>query len=115
MVAQGHKQGKIMVSSRVLWVIFFFFVHLYFSHVLEASTEHHYINGKVEAVGNGTIKVSGVTYKIVPNVQVLKHVQYHGSFYEQPAKLSEILPGRSVSMKVLAGNVYEVIIEEYKK
>lgn|GEM_PF-2224386 len=110
-----QKPNNVAMYSGVMWFILVTFMFPHFLKISQATTEHHYISGKVEAVGGGHIKVSGVTYNLVSNVRVAKVVRYHGSFYEHPAKVSDIMPGRFVSIKVLAGNVYEVIIEEWKK
>lgn len=80
------------------------------------NTFHRYINGKVEAISDHSIVVSGHNYTLASNVVYRVHDRTpSGSFSDNLARRSEVYSGQSVYLKVEGTTVYEVIIERWKQ
>lgn len=80
------------------------------------NTFHRYINGKVEAITDYSIVVSGYTYNFAGKVIYRVHDRTpRGSFTENLAGRSDVQAGQSVYVKVEGNTVYEVIIERWKR
>lgn len=79
---------------------------------------HVYINGKLHSFGQKiiTLEVLGSKriYNLDRGVRVIKHIIAGGAIYEEPARLSDVKPGNSITIKVEDGLVKEIVLEVYK-
>jgi ribosomal protein L21E len=78
-------------------------------------TFHSYFNGVVQSISNETLLVSGRSYKISPMVKVLAHENRNGAMYETSAKMSELSTGDSVTVRIEASMIKEIIIERWRR
>jgi hypothetical protein len=80
------------------------------------NTFHRYMNGKVDAVSDHSIIVSGHKYTLAWNAVYRVHDRNRsGSFSDNLAQHSDVHAGQPVYVKVEGSTVYEVIIERWKK
>lgn len=80
-----------------------------------ALTFHTYFTGTVEGITGYSLLVSGRIYKISPEVKVLAHENRNGAIYELPARMSELSSGDSVTVRIEASIIKEIIIERWKR
>jgi hypothetical protein len=80
------------------------------------NTFHRYIKGKVEAISDYSIVVSGHSYTLAGKVVYRVHDKSpSGSFSDNLARSSDLHAGQPVYIKVEGRTVYEVIIERWKQ
>ena len=101
------------MKKSILLIILLLMTISTISHALDRG--HVYINGTVDAVGRDTITISGVTYSIDPQCQVVFQYKENGAVYKKPARLSSINRGDSVYAKKIATILYEIEIEGWKR
>lgn len=79
-----------------------------------AMAQHQWYNGRVtDIIKEDTIKVDNSRYTLSPKIRVIQHVMEKGMINELPAKLDNVLPGQTVTVKIDGGFVTEIIIERY--
>ena len=79
---------------------------------LSRSDETFYA-GTVKDFSWGVIKVNDETFKVDPQVRVLLHVEEHGAIHEKRGRLSDVVPGVKVTLKLSSGVVTLIYVEQY--
>lgn len=96
-------------------VICFLFVICFLSTLATAGTFHYYFNGRVRAVSDSNIQVETRRFTIAPGCKVILIQNRNKAFFEDPARINDIHPGESVSVRVEGSRVDEIRIERWKR
>jgi len=96
-----------------LFIAVIFILSIAVSHAYD--TVHVYMNGKVDSVSGNIITIDNNQYKIDARCRIVIVYQENNIFHEQPARISDIRTGDSVSVKKIANTLYEIMIERWKQ
>lgn len=83
--------------------------------VVQAYTNHYYLNGRAESVSEDSLRISGKTFSFAPTFKVVVQVMKNGAIFEERARLRDIREGESITVCIDSTKVTEVIIERWKQ
>jgi len=82
--------------------------------VLPASARYVWFNGTVQGITADYITVAGQKYQIYhADLKVAKRVKKNDAIYEVSADLNDVRVGQKVSIRVMGGAVFVILIEAY--
>jgi hypothetical protein len=86
-----------------------FALNLSLAHAVFAD-EHLYHTGILQSLGNNQAVLSGRTFVLAPNVQVIVKAKKKGAYYENRGSLSDVQPGSRVYLKATGNVVTEIMV-----
>lgn len=97
-----------------LLLIFSFLLLLFAANVF-AESHHYYFNGRVQAVSDNEIIVSGRKFTIAAKSKVAMQESRKGAIFERPGRIYQISIGDSVTVRVEGCTVNEILVERWKR
>ena len=74
-----------------------------------------YSNGRIDAIKEDKIIVSGKTYILDPKVRVMVQTKNNNAYYETYGSRGDVHPGASVYIRAAGAKVVEIIVERWKQ